>query len=77
MQVARHLKFCQRRSDLLDTLHAATLGHAKAVHAMSRRVFETITDAEFGVEQMLVRSALSEVNAARDALLEHQRVHGC
>ena len=74
MRASDHLRFCQVRSDLLDTLNAATNFHASAVRELSDCI---MAQKESVDARLRVTDAMNATIAARDVLTEHRLFHGC
>lgn len=72
----QRLKFCVERGRLLDLLNNATRDYAKAVHELTIRI-ERLTPAEYVRLRTIIDQARADADHCREALLQHQREHGC
>jgi hypothetical protein len=71
-----HLKFCPEKSDLLDALSAASTLYSKTALKLSLEM-ATLPRAEYHAMRSEVEAARVKSENVRNALIHHQREHGC
>lgn len=71
-----HLRFCSERGHLLDLLTTAANDYAKLANELAGEM-STMSPTVYRQRRSDVEHARMDAQQAREALLAHQKEHGC